>query len=77
MADIRTPTTGTFFTANVPGDVPVWNGIEWLAGPATSVGAVRPAGVPDGFSMIDLALLPPRPIWRLAPGWIDATGAPV
>lgn len=32
MAQWRTPTTGEFLNGNALGDVPVWNGSEWLPG---------------------------------------------
>ena len=81
MPDIRTPTTGTFFTGAVIRDVPIWDGAEWQAGAITPVSAVRPAGAADGVSILDLSLVPPRPIWALAAalptGWIDGSGAVV
>lgn len=39
MADWRTPTTGTYFRGNAIGDVPVWNGVEWLPGPGGGGGS--------------------------------------
>lgn len=79
---IRTPTTGQLFEGAALRDVPIWDGVEWQASGITPVSAVRPAGVPDGTSILDTTLgANGQPIWRLAAavptGWIDATGVAV
>lgn len=60
MAQWRTPTTGEFLNGNAPGDVPIWNGFEWIPGPGGGGGAMplsrtfivdgtsTAPGVPDG-----------------------------